>query len=55
VERNKNRISSDKRNRFQYYEYSSGDCHMTNSIEPVDDVMTVATVLWVALRTGAAH
>jgi hypothetical protein len=25
---------------------------MTNSIEPADEVMTVAAVLWVALHTG---
>jgi hypothetical protein len=27
------------------YEYSNGDSHVTNSIEPTDDVMTVATIL----------
>jgi hypothetical protein len=26
------------------YEYSNGEGHVTNSIEPVDDVMIVATV-----------
>jgi hypothetical protein len=31
------------------YECSNGDGHMTNSIEPADDVMTFAAVLWVAL------
>ena len=37
------------------YEYSNRNGHVTNSIEPVDDVMTFAAVLWVALRTGAVH
>jgi len=27
------------------YEYSNGDGHMTNSVDPADDVMSVATVL----------
>jgi len=35
------------------YEYSNRDGHLTNSIEPADDVMTVVAVLWVALHTGA--
>ena len=37
------------------YEYSNEDGHMTNSIEPADDVLIVATVLWFILYTGAAH
>ena len=31
---------------------SNRDDQETNSIDPTDDVMTVAAVLWVALRTG---
>ena len=34
------------------YEYSNGDDHVTNSIEPSDDVMTVAIVVLVALRVA---
>ena len=37
------------------YEYSKGDCHVTTSIKPADDVMIVEVDLWVTLRTGAAH
>jgi hypothetical protein len=37
------------------YKYSNGDGHVANSIKPTNDVMTVAAVLWVALRVGAAH
>jgi len=37
------------------YEYSDGDCNVTNYIDPVDDVMTVAIGLWVVLCTGDAH
>ena len=33
---------------YEYY-------NLTNSIEHYNDIMTVATVLWVALHTGAAH
>ena len=35
------------------YEYSNGDGHVTNSIEPVDDA--VAVILWIALRTEVAR
>ena len=37
------------------YEYFNGDCHMTSSIEPADDVMIVAAALRVELRAGAAN
>ena len=34
------------------YEYSNRDGHLTNSIEPANDVLTVVADLWVALHTG---
>ena len=37
------------------FEYSNGDCHVTNTTEPSDDVMIVVVVLWVVVRTGAAN
>ena len=33
------------------YEYSNGDGHVTTSIEPADDVMTVMAALWAAMRS----
>jgi hypothetical protein len=37
------------------YQYSKGDGNVTNSIEPTDDVLTVAAIVWVSLRPSAAH
>ena len=37
------------------YVYSNGDGHVTNFIEPTDDVMTVVVIVWVALRTCTAY
>jgi hypothetical protein len=33
---------------FFNYEYSNGDCRVTNNIEPADDIMSAAAVLRVA-------
>jgi hypothetical protein len=34
------------------FEYFNEDYHVTNSIEPTNDVMKVAIILWVALHAG---